>query len=222
MSQYEEYGTDLDMVYSALKAFFDLYWSSKYSDRVLYGLMTGTYNAQAVMHIETYPARSKKKKKGSDDESFAHSLRDAVTAFKDKGSSSNKEEDAELPCEDQVVPIRPRYCPSGCPPKDVRGFKRSRGFINPPELDVFAFHATAVERFRAHVIMPFFQKRCKNRATRREFLTVLGMTAERWQGLTLRHLKARPQDIPHVTLKIELGVKSIDEPTAEVDETESS
>ena len=207
LSMADEYGTDLEMVKSALKAFFTLYWSSKYSDRVLYGMMSGTYNAQAVMRIETRPAGSNKKNSGS----FAHSLRGAVSDLADRMHDSavqeERKERQELPCEDQVVPIRPRYCPSGCSPKDVRGFRRSLGYKTPPELDVFAFHVSAVERFRAHKVTSFFQTRCKGRVTPKEFYTVLTMTADRWQSMTLKHLKATPQDIPHVTLKIELDVK---------------
>jgi hypothetical protein len=167
----EEYGTDVNMVKGTLKAFHELYWNPKYSNRILYGVMSGTYNARAVMEINT---RTNNNLRGGG------------------------------VCDNQVVPMRPRFCAHGCPARSVREFSKSKQYELSPEYDVFTFHKSAVEHRRERVIAPFFKKRCKGRVTEREFAELVTERAERWSQLTLKHLKALPSDIPHIQLDLEL------------------
>ena len=161
------------MVYSLLKAFFELYWDPDYSSNILFQLVLGSMNARAVVTVEMQQGR----------------LRPRKPNF----------------CIDQVVPLRPRFCPIGCPATLVRDFKRSKNYTIGPEYDVFAFHETAVERHRKKTVVPFFLAQCRTRGvTAGKFYNRLVDTAQRWAQASLVYLSALPSQIPHLKIVVQL------------------
>lgn len=173
------------MFESALKGFLELFWDPNYANRTYFDVVLGTMDGHGVVHVRLNQVPLKPGQK----------LRNPSQ------------------CVDKAVPLRPRVCLGNrCPATNVRDFKKSESYINAPEVDVFTHHDTAVERHRHKTVVPFFLDYCKTsslraakKMTHDKFEAALSGIAELWADATLEHLKALPDQKPHVVLNIDVA-----------------
>jgi len=185
----QQYETDINMVYSVLRAFFNLLWDPSYADFIMYEVVFGTINGHAVVEV------------AMDQESATESAGRRSLRTVQSGKPTTK----TSACADQVLPLIPRVCPNGCISTDAKDFALSKNQEIGPEYDVFPLHTTAVHRHRQFTLIPYFYDLCDTPSvTFEDYFNEAYATSTRQTNVTLEHLKALPGELPYFSIDVTL------------------